>query len=119
MSAPNAADRRQVEHAGRKEKDRERRQDDDLRVVLSLPEGRRFIWRIMGWSGYLENPTHARGDMTHQNIGRGDCGRMLLSEIVRVDERAYLLMQQEAWKQAKSDAVEAEAVRTKAATERA
>lgn len=111
----NAADPKQVRHAGRKEKDARQRELDDLRAVLNMQEGRRVIWRLMGWSGFLQNPSHQRGDMTHQNIGRGDVGRFLLSEIVEADEDKYPLMMKEARIAKQSDAVEAEAVRTASA----
>lgn len=111
----NAADRKQVEHAGRKERRVRQRELDDLRALLKFEEGRRFLWRLLGWSGYLENPTHTRGDQTHQNIGRGDCGRFLLSEIMQADESKFLQMQQEAWRDARNQQVEAEAIRTKSA----
>jgi hypothetical protein len=113
----NAADSQQVRHAGRKEKDRRKAELDDVRAVLSTVEGRRLLWRLMGWSGYLENPSHQRGDMTHQNIGRADAGRFILAEIMDADEQKYLLMQQESWRAKRSEAVEAEAVRTKSATQ--
>jgi len=114
----NAADPKQVRHAGRKERDARGRELDDLRVVLSTVEGRRLMWRLLSWSGYLQNPTHQRGDMTHQNIGRADCGRFLLSEIVELDEKIYLQMMQEARAFARSEQVEAEAARTASATQK-
>lgn len=112
----NAADPKQVRNASRKEKDIRTREMDDMRHVLSSPEGRRFVWRLMGWSGFLQNPSHQRGDMTHQNIGRGDAGRFLLSEMLEADENAYLTMQQEARHEQRSRLVEAEAIRTRSAS---
>lgn len=112
----NAADRTQVRNAGRKEKQGRERELADMRAVLGTREGRRFVWRLMGWSGFLENPSNARGDMTHQNIGRGDCGRFLLAEILAADENAYLAMQTEARADARSQQAEAQALRTRTAT---
>lgn len=111
----NAADPKQVKHAARKEKDRANRDKNDLLAVLATVEGRRYIWNLMAWTGMLENPTHQRGDMTHQNIGRADCGRKILADIMDASPNIYLTMQQEAWRQKSSDAVEAEAVRTPSA----
>lgn len=113
----NAADAGQVRHARRKDKDAAQVARDDLRFILSDQRGRRFLWSLMGWTGYLENPTHARGDMTHQNIGRADVGRKLLADILEADEKSYLTMQAEARLRDKSDRVEAEALRTKRAGE--
>lgn len=112
----NAADPKQVRNATRKEKDLRTRELDDMRAVLRTVEGRRFIWRLMGWSGFLQNPSHQRGDMTHQNIGRGDAGRFLLSEILEADENAYMAMQSEARRESRSIMAEAEAIRTRTAT---
>lgn len=111
----NAADPKQVKHAGRKEKDARARALNDLRQVLAIPEGRRTIWRLMEWTQYLENPTHARGDMTHQNIGRADVGRFILSEIMEADDNVFFTMMQEARARKRSDQVEADAVRTASA----
>ncbi len=113
----NAADKGQVKHAGRKEKTGRTRELADLAVVLNSVEGRRFVWRLMGWSGMYENPSSARGDVTHQNIGKADAGRFLLSEIMQCDEKKFLLMQQEAWAIKRSDEVEAEAHRTPSASQ--
>jgi hypothetical protein len=112
----NAADPKQVRNATRKEKDLRTRELDDMRAVLRTVEGRRFVWRLMGWSGFLQNPSHQRGDMTHQNIGRGDAGRFLLSEILEADENAYMAMQTEARRESRSIMAEAEAIRTRTAT---
>lgn len=111
----NAADPKQVKNASRKERDRRGRDLNDLRSLLKLPEGRRTLWRLMAWTQYLENPTHARGDMTHQNIGRADVGRFILSEIMEADDNAFFTMMQEARARERSDKVEAEALRTQSA----
>jgi hypothetical protein len=114
----NAADPRQVKHAGRKERDARKRDLADLRELMGSAVFRRFAWRLMGFCGYGENPTHARGDMTHQNIGRADVARWLVSEIGEAGGiDAWLLMQREAWVAKRSDEVEAEAVRTPSALE--
>jgi hypothetical protein len=115
----NAADAKQVKHATRKEKDKRERERDELFALLKLPEFRRFAWRLMGFCGYGENPTHTRGDMTHQNIGRGDVARWLISEMGEANAlEQWLLMQREAWHQERGEQVEAEAIRTPSAVER-
>jgi hypothetical protein len=114
----NAADPGQVKHAGRKEKDRRTRERDDLNAVLAIPQGRRFLWRLLAQCGYGENPTHARGDMTHQNIGKADIARFVISEIGEAGGvEPWLLMQREAWRDKQNEHVEAEAVRTASATQ--
>lgn len=114
----NAADRQQVKHASRKEKDRARRDVDDLAALLRLPEFRRFAWRLMGMCCYGENPTRPRGDETHQVIGKQDIARWFLSEMGNAGQlESWLLMQREAWQERRREEVEAEAVRTASASE--
>lgn len=119
MNAPlvaNAADRRQVKHAGRKDKDRRTTELDELRNLLTIPEFRRFCWRLMGQCGYGENPSRARGDETHQNIGKADIARWMISEFGLAGAiKQWLLMQEEAWHAKQNEALEAEAVRTPSA----
>lgn len=120
MSAPmvkNAASAKQVEYAGRHEKDKIERDRDELGALLKIPEFRRFVWRLMAQCGYGENPTHARGDMTHQNIGKADIARWMISEIGEAGAiEQWLLMQREAWLDKQKEQRGAEAVRTKSAS---
>lgn len=119
MNAPNAADARQVRHAGRKEKDLRTRELDDLRALLAIVEFRRFAWRLMAQCGYGENPTRARGDETHQAIGKADIARFMISEIGEAGGiEQWLLMQREAWQEKHRNEAEAEAVRTASAQEK-
>lgn len=113
----NAADRGQVKHGARKERDRRERELHDLKVVLAIPEGRRLLWRLMGFCGYGENPSNTRGDLTHQNIGKADVARFVISEIGEADGiESWLLMQREAYRDKRNEQVEAEALRTPSAT---
>jgi hypothetical protein len=113
----NAADRAQVKHAGRKEKDARTRQLDDIAYLMKLPEFRRFAWRMMGFCGYGENPSRPRGDETHQNIGKMDVARWTISELgIAGCEEGWLLMQREAYAARRNEQVEAEALRTPSAT---
>ncbi len=113
----NAADSKQVRNAGRKERDRRGQELSDLSAVLATPAGRRVLWRLLGECRVFETPTHTRGDMTHQNIGRGDVGRFLIAEINEASDDAWLTMQQEARAVTKREHVEAEATRTTSASQ--
>lgn len=118
----NAASAKQVKNAGRKENDRRARELDDLRAVMTMPEGRRLIWRLLGFCGFGENPTHQRGDMTHQNIGKADVARMLYSEMGYLGKVGFdlkQLMEREAFILANNEQVEAEALRTPSAIDKA
>lgn len=116
----NAADPKQVKHAARKERDHRERETAELRTLLALPEFRRFAWRLMGFCGWGENPSRPRGDETHQNIGKADVARWLISEIGEAHGiEQWLLMQREAWQEKQREQVEAEAVRTPSAASKA
>ncbi len=106
----NAADSKQVRNAARKERDRRALELRDLREVLAIESGRRVLWRIITHCAPMENPTHQRGDMTHQNIGRQDVGRFIWSEITDADEEKILLMMREARMRERNERIEAEAV---------
>lgn len=113
----NAADGKQVKNARRKEVDREKRRVDDLLFVINDPRGRRVLWDILEFCGYGRSPWDGRGDITNQNIGKGDVARYVISEIGNAGGlEAWLLMQREAWREKHNEHVEAEALRTASAT---
>lgn len=112
----NAADPKQVKHAGRKERDRRKRELDDWRAVMATPQGRRVLWYLIRLSGYSESPSHQRGDVTNQKIGRADMGRLIISEMGHAGGiEPWLEMQRQAWKEKQSDEIEAEAIRSPSA----
>ena len=90
-----AADREQVEVAKRRAGEAARQADSDLKTLLSLPEFRRFAYRMLSHTRIYETPW-GEGERIHYNIGRQDVGRFLLREIQSVQPEAYIAMQQEA-----------------------
>jgi hypothetical protein len=113
---PNAADKRQVRHAERREKDRRAQELADLKALLDEPAFRRFAWRLMGFCAWGENPARPRGDETHQIIGMQNVARYLISEIGEAGGiDAWLLMQREAWAAKQKEKATEEAVRTDSA----
>lgn len=64
-------------------------QVEDLRQLLALPEGRRFLWRLLGECRIYQSPMNPNGSMQAHNIGMGDAGRMLISWLTDVDPKAY------------------------------
>lgn len=114
----NAADPKQVKHAGQSEKLERDSELGELKALLDHPEFRRFVWRLMAVCGFGENPSRARGDETHQNIGKADIARWMISEMGHAGAvDAWLLMQKEAWDTKRSKSVVAEAIRTASSTE--
>lgn len=74
-----------------KPSERQKQNDDDMRVLLSSPAGRRLFWRVLTQSGlysssYAESPT-----ATAYNEGRRSLGLALMQEAQRVDPARYAM----------------------------
>jgi hypothetical protein len=67
----------------------------DLRHISSSPQGRRFLWRLIGECKTFEKIWDASAKI-HFNEGRRSIGIQLLAEVMQADPKGYLLMQQEA-----------------------
>lgn len=82
----NASDKSQVKNASDEVKRRQKREDEDLRRVLSTPEGANVIWRILERCNKFSSPVVA-GDthLTYLNLGKQDLGNWLFGEISRVN----------------------------------
>lgn len=80
----------------KKEQDRLlKRNQSDLRKVLSLPEGRRFIWRQLSESGVFRASFNFNTKLEDFHEGQRDRGLALLAEINNCDEDAFAKMQRE------------------------
>jgi len=72
------------------------RRIDDLRWILSKPQGRRYIWWLFGHCGTFRTPYVPKDtNFTHINIGKGDIGRLILEDIQNVGSNAYAQMREE------------------------
>lgn len=96
----NAGDEAQVGKRKRKE-DFERLQEvADLKAVLSIVEGRRFIWGLLGdpagKSGVFQSTFNTNALAMAFNEGARSRGLKLLSEVADQFPDLYLLMQSEA-----------------------
>lgn len=99
----NADDPAQVEDGRRREQMVRNRQLNDLRVVMSMKEGRRFLWRLMDQCKLFATPIAHDARYTDYNIGKGEIGRFLLSECQQSTPDGLLLMQREAMEEALPD----------------
>ena len=89
---PEAVARRKTE-AGRRDK----RLDATLEGILSLPQGREWIWDLLGFCRvYHQSFVQGEPDSTAFNEGRRSVGNKLLADIVRVSPTHYLAMMKEA-----------------------
>ncbi len=90
----NAADEPQVKKAGDKMKLKEKIELDDLRFVLKNIEGRRVMWRLLEQCKVFET-IWENSARIHYNAGKQDIGHYIMSEVVRANEDAFLLMMKE------------------------
>jgi len=106
----NAADKKQVGTAAKREKLRREQELADLRALLELPEARRFLWRLMGHCKTFGSVFNELQHFTAYNAGRQDVGHFVMSEIVEADQAKLLTMMTESAASEKTDLDVAEAV---------
>lgn len=99
----NAADPKQVKRAGRRDKERAKRAEADLRWVLSDPRGRRFLWQLLGDSGIFRTSFTGNSE-TFFREGMRNLGLQVFTRIHEVAPDLYLEMAQEAQAEQKADA---------------
>jgi hypothetical protein len=90
----NAADEAALHRSATREKDQRRREANDLRDVMSMPQGRRVMWRILVKAGvYSDGFT---GDnRTFFNEGRRSIGLQLMAELEAAAKEHFIDMWQE------------------------
>jgi hypothetical protein len=110
----NAADPEQVKRAGRKTSDRVKERAHAMRVQLSTPEGRAFVWTELSRHGIYEDCAGPI-EIVARFLGRRSAGLELLAEVVR-HPKLFLLMQGEAMGRDEADAAENVAAHTASAT---
>lgn len=77
------------------------RELEDIKKVLSTPEGRRFIWRLMGESGVFRSSFTGPAERTYFNEGQRDIGLLILKEVNNAKPSAFAQMQNESLSEAK------------------
>jgi hypothetical protein len=68
---------------------------EELKLVMSSPQGRSFLWRLLAQTG-LYDELFTGNSTTFYKCGRQSIGRWVLSELTEADKRAYITMQLEA-----------------------
>ena len=100
----DAGDPDSVRQAKAVGKMRQNQEDNDLRDVLSTPQGRRVIFRVLGICGIYRD-VFCNNALSMANLaGMSKVGLILLAELQRVDPNAYLRMQTEALSQENDNA---------------
>lgn len=97
----NCSDEEQVKSAKQKEKFAREKELDDLKYLLSVPQGRRFIWRYLEICGVFRSIWHASA-LIHFNEGKRDVGLHLIGDITEADPEGLIRMMAEAKKEEKN-----------------
>ena len=92
----NAADPKQVERAGHKQRYNRKMELEDVRDILETPAGRRTFWRYLTECRVFGSVFNNSGSMTYFNEGRRDVGLKIMADITEANDEAYLLMMREA-----------------------
>lgn len=92
----NVADPQQVRDAGVKVKMERDRELEDIRFILTLQEGRRFLSRVL--AKFKVAQLHWRpGAEINRDVGHFECASFILGEIVRADAAIGAQMLTEAY----------------------
>ena len=90
----NAADEDQVKTRKRKDERLRERELNDLRVVMSSVEGRRFVWRLLEKAGVFRT-SFTGNSTTFFNEGMRNMGLMVLGDVHEAAADAYIMMMNE------------------------
>jgi len=94
----NAADPSQVK-AGADRADRQRERElEDIEVVMSTTQGRRFLWRLINsLCHYDYNDAQPNGSLTYFSLGERNIGRIVKSDAYEASHERYQIMERENW----------------------
>ncbi len=88
----NTSDELQIKDAEDKVKYNRRQEIDDLKHILSLPQGKRFLLRYLyGVCGILK-PVYTGNSETYFLDGKRAVGLILIEEIKEVDTKSFIEM---------------------------
>lgn len=113
----DASNRREVDAARAREKQRLERTQNAYRAVMATKEGRAVMWDIISRAGVYETPWNHHSMEIFRNIGRHDYGRELMADVIELDEGLYIQMEIEARAQARLDRDTTDAAHTKRAAQ--
>jgi hypothetical protein len=90
----NAADRTQVERAGKRVENERLQELNDIRTVLSTASGRRLLWRFMERCKTFSTVWEPSAKI-HYNAGQQDVGHFIMAEIMEADANVFSKMMKE------------------------
>lgn len=91
----DTSDEKEVRNSTDKQRRRRDRELNDVRAVLLIKEGRRFLWRYLSACGVFQESYHPSGQQMAFNEGKRNIGLKLLADIMKAKPEAYHLMQKE------------------------
>ena len=101
-----------IEEIKRKEREKE---IEDLKKVLSLVEGRRLLWRLMGKAGVFHT-SFTGNSTTFFNEGKREIGLLILNEVMNASPGHFTQMQNESVNEQKIKRKQMERVNERAST---
>jgi len=100
----NVADKEQVNNAGNKEVDARERELNDIAMVMSTLEGRRFLYRLVNYlCHYDSDDFNHSGSITYKSLGERNIGRLVKSDCIETSIEQYQLLEKENWDFLKGD----------------
>ena len=94
----NVADKKEVKDASKKDKWKLRQNKDDILYLLSLPQFRRYVWKLLETCSIFASIWRPSAEI-HRLAGRQELGQDILVEITQANPEAFILMMKENQKQ--------------------
>lgn len=88
----NASDESALQRQERENQLAQRQADADFKWLMSEPQGRRLVWRLMARCRVFEPVFNTHGGVMNFNEGRRDTGLYLLGEIDRLCPELFAVM---------------------------
>lgn len=85
-------DRALLDKKERAQENAERTREKDLQKILSLAEGRRYLWYLLSKTGLYETSFATHSNQMAFNEGERNVGLRLQKEIMEADAEAHLKM---------------------------
>ncbi len=94
MPIKNASDEEQVKDAKKLARYERKKEINDLRELLQLASGRRFIWRYLSMCG-VYRLSYALNAGIYFSEGQRDIGLKLLADVMESNDEALIMMMRE------------------------
>ena len=92
----NLIDDSKQKEAEKKAKRRRERDLGDIRKILSIPEGRRFYWKVLSAAGIFRTSWTGSTEQTLVNEGSRSIGLIFLSDLMEASPTSFVQLQREA-----------------------